>query len=156
MDTLDVVYPTYLRNVESVPVRSRERTAGFLRQTRSRPRVSSRIFVRKLPLQARIGVYEWEKAAPQPIVVDVECALPDTVASHTDCIGDTVDYGVIVERLRSLALERHCDLVEALAERMAEMIQFEFGVPWLMLTLTKTAPIPGAEVGITIERGEWD
>ena len=40
-----------------------------------------------------------------------------------------------------------------LAQAMALLVQREFGVPWLRLTLTKLAPFPGAEVGIVLERG---
>lgn len=114
----------------------------------------NRIFVRRLRMEARIGLYDWEKAAPQPIMLDIECALPSSLACTTDRIGHTVDYDALVQRLRSFALERPCDLVEAMAEGMAALVQREFGIPWLSLTLTKLAPFPGAEVGIVIERGE--
>ena len=114
----------------------------------------NRIFVRRLCIDAWIGYYEWEKSAPQPIMLDLECALPSSLACVTDRIEHTVDYGALVERLRRFALEQPRDLVESLAEGMATVIQMEFGVPWLQLTLTKLAPIPGAEVGIAIERGE--
>lgn len=86
-------------------------------------------------------------------MLDLECALPSSLACITDRIEHTVDYGALVERLRRFALEQPCDLVESLAEGMATVIQMEFGVPWLQLTLTKLAPLPGAEVGIAIERG---
>jgi hypothetical protein len=36
---------------------------------------------------------------------------------------------------------------------MAMVLQSEFGVPWLVLRLSKLAPFPGAEVGIVVERG---
>lgn len=113
---------------------------------------ANRIFIRQLRLDARIGVLDWEKATPQPIVVDLEFALPSPLACITDRLEHTVDYACIVERLRALALERPCQLVEAMAEGMAQMLQREFGVPWLALTLTKLAPFPGVAVGITIER----
>ena len=114
----------------------------------------NRIFVRRLCIDAWIGYYEWEKSAPQPIMLDLDCTLPSGRAWFPDRIEHTVDYGALVERLRRFALEQPRDLVESLAEGMATVIQMEFGVPWLQLTLTKLAPIPGAEVGIAIERGE--
>lgn len=112
----------------------------------------NRIFLRRLRMEARIGVHDWEKAAPQPIMLDIECALPSTLACTTDRIEHTVDYDVLVQRLRRFAMERPCQLVEAMAEGMAALIQREFGIPWLSLTLTKLAPFPGAEVGIVVER----
>ena len=113
----------------------------------------SSLFVRRLRMEARIGVYDWEKAEPQPLLIDLEFDLASMLACHTDRLGDTVDYAEVVARLRELAVARHFELVEALAEAMALLLQREFGVPWLRLTLTKLAPFPGAEVGIVLERG---
>ena len=111
------------------------------------------IFIHDLRLEARIGVYDWEKAEPQPLLIDLEFETASLLACRTDQIGDTVDYAEVVARLRELSMARHFDLVEALAEAMALLVQREFDVPWLRLTLTKLAPFPGAEVGIVLERG---
>ncbi len=113
----------------------------------------SSLFVRRLRMDARIGVYDWEKAAPQPLLIDLEFDTASLLACHTDRLSDTVDYAEVVARLRELSMAQHFDLVEALAEAMALLVQREFGVPWVRLTLTKLAPFPGAEVGIVLERG---
>jgi dihydroneopterin aldolase len=115
--------------------------------------VRSQIFVRRLQLAARIGVHDWEKLDLQPIVVDLEFALPSELACHTDNLADAVDYAEVVATLKHLATVRHYELVEAMAETMASAILRKFGVPWLLLRLSKLAPFPGAEVGIVIERG---
>jgi dihydroneopterin aldolase len=114
----------------------------------------SRIFIRRLQIDARIGVYDWEKTAFQPVIIDLEFGLASELACHTDRLGDAIDYSAVVERMRQLATARHYELVEAMAETMAMTIQQEFGVPWLNLTLSKLAPFPGAEVGIVVERGQ--
>jgi dihydroneopterin aldolase len=79
----------------------------------------NRIVLRRLAMEARIGVYAWEKQAPQPIVVDLEFDLPHDAACFTDDLDDTVDYSAIVERLRTLALTQPHRLVEAMARRCA-------------------------------------
>lgn len=112
------------------------------------------VFVRNLRLDARIGVYDWEKAELQPLVVDLEFETGSRLACHTDRLDDTVDYGAVVARLRELVVERHFELVEAMAEAMAMLLQRDFGVAWLKLTLTKLAPFPGVGVGIEFERGQ--
>lgn len=114
---------------------------------------TSRFFIRGLRIDARIGVYEAEKAAPQPILVDVEGALPGELACHTDCLEHTINYAAVIERLSNIALNQPCELAEAMAYRMATQIQSEFGVDWIALTLAKLAPFPGVEVGVTIVRG---
>lgn len=113
----------------------------------------NRIFVRRLQMAARIGVYEWEKLDMQPIVIDLEFDLPSELPCHSDKVADAIDYAEVVAALRHLATARHYELVEAMAEAMAGCVQRDFGVPWVKLTLSKLAPFPGAEVGIVVERG---
>jgi len=46
-------------------------------------------------------------------------------------------------------------LVETLAERVAEVVREEFGVAWLKLRLSKPGALRGSrDVGVIIERGE--
>lgn len=116
--------------------------------------IRNSFFIRRLRLDAWIGVYEFEKATPQPIIVDLECALPGNLAGVTDRLEDTIDYGTVVERLRSIALAHRCKLAEAMAHHMAVSIQAEFGTPWIIVSITKLAPFPGAEVGVTLVHGD--
>ena len=113
--------------------------------------LADRIVLRKLSMAARIGVYDWEQTAPQPIVVELSFELPASQAAQTDHLADTVDYAQVVARLREVAMQPR-QLVEAMAEHMARMVLNEFPIQWLRLELVKLAPIPGAEVGIVIER----
>jgi dihydroneopterin aldolase len=115
-------------------------------------KASNRIVLRRIPMEARIGVYDWEQAAPQPVVLDIEFDLPDDQACRSDELGDTIDYAAVVARLRELALAQPHKLVEAMADTMCRTLHAEFGLMRLRLTLTKLAPIPGAEVGIVVER----
>lgn len=114
----------------------------------------NRFFIRRLRLDAWIGVDEAEKATPQPIMVDLECALPSDLACITDRLEHTIDYAAVVERIRSIALSHRCELAEAMAHHIASSIQAEFGSPWTSISLSKLAPFPGMEVGVTLVRGD--
>ena len=117
------------------------------------PMQRCRIFVQRLEIEARIGVYDWEKESLQPLQIDLEFGLASHLACRTDRLGDAIDYAEVVSRLKGMATARHYELVEAMAEAMAMVLQSEFRMPWLVLRLSKLAPFPGAEVGIVIERG---
>ncbi len=143
-DFLSVIGAGYAPHVAPHPAGVADAAPGVAR---------SRIFVRRLQLAARIGVHDWEKLDLQPVVIDLEFALPSELPCHTDRILDAVDYADVVATLKRLATVRHYELVEAMAETMAVAIQRDFGVPWLLLRLSKLAPFPGAEVGIVVERG---
>jgi dihydroneopterin aldolase len=112
----------------------------------------NRIVLRRVAMDARIGVYAWEKAAPQPIVLDLEFDLPHDEACFSDDLDDTVDYAAVIERLRTVALTRPHRLVEAMAQTLCDVLLHEFKLRRVRLTLMKLAPYPGAEVGIVVER----
>ena len=51
-------------------------------------------------------------------------------------------------------LRRAVTLVESVAEHVAAIVRDEFGAPWVKVSVTKFAIIPGIKgLGITIERG---
>ena len=112
------------------------------------------IFLRDFRLDLIIGIYEWERKVPQTIQIDLEIGLPSSRAGASDKVEDTIDYGMIVERIRESLLEHHFSLVEALAEHIAQLIQQGFNAPWVKISVTKLGLIRGVKlVGVTIERG---
>jgi 7,8-dihydroneopterin aldolase/epimerase/oxygenase len=109
--------------------------------------------IRKLALTCSIGVYEWERQAPQHVLVDVDLPLEVAAAAAKDQLEDTLDYTRLVSCLRSVASARHYNLLETLAERMAENILGEFGVAWVRICVDKPLAIAEARATrICIER----
>ncbi|GAB2954990.1 MULTISPECIES: dihydroneopterin aldolase [Aquaspirillum] len=113
------------------------------------------IFLREVRLDTVIGVYDWERQAPQTIELDLDIGIPSEQPCHSDNIGDTIHYGVVVERLRTLLAEQHFLLLEALADHIATVIREEFGAPWVRVAVTKLGILPRVKkVGVIIERGQ--
>ncbi|HUW25710.1 MAG TPA: dihydroneopterin aldolase [Gallionella sp.] len=111
------------------------------------------IFLRELKVETLIGVYEWEKRVPQTLQVDLEIALPDSHACETDDIKDALDYADIVRDIQSALASRHFNLLEALAEHIAQMLLNDFKAPWVKVSVAKLHAIRGNKmVGISIER----
>jgi dihydroneopterin aldolase len=112
------------------------------------------LFLKDFKLETIIGLYEWERKAPQPIMIDLEIGLYDHKAGHSDDILDTIDYGKVAQRIREFVCENDFHLVEALGEHIADIVRKEFGAPWVKVTLRKLAIMRGVkELGIVIERG---
>jgi dihydroneopterin aldolase len=115
------------------------------------------IFLQDFRIDLLIGIYEWERKMPQTVQLDLEIGLPGTRAGLTDRIEDTIDYGAVVARLKSTLAERHFDLLEALAEHVADVIRREFGAPWVRVSVTKLGMLRDIRrVGLVIERGSRD
>lgn len=111
------------------------------------------IFLRELRLDARIGIYKREKSITQTVELDLDMALPDARVFKSGKVADTIDYAVVVERVREVLLEQHYGLVENLAERVAQIILGEFRAPWVRVSIAKIGAQPNARrVGVAIER----
>jgi dihydroneopterin aldolase len=111
------------------------------------------IFLREIKLDARIGIYKREKAVTQTVELDLELALPDDRVFKTGKVSDTIDYAVVIERIRAALVEQHYNLVENLAEQVAQIILKEFHAPWVRVSIAKIGALPNARrVGLVIER----
>lgn len=112
-----------------------------------------KIFLEEIKLDLIIGIYEWERKAPQTIHMDIQIGLPHSRAGQSDQVEDTIDYGAVVARIRETAAENHFNLVEALAEHVAQLILREFGSPWTRVSIAKLGALRGVKrLGIVIER----
>lgn len=111
------------------------------------------IFIREFRAEAWIGVYAWEKLSPQVLELDLTLGLDTHAAGASDDIGDTVDYGAVIERIRTDLKDRHFNLLEALAEHVAQVMIRDFRAPWVKVSVAKIAHLRGVkQVGVTIAR----
>lgn len=113
------------------------------------------IFIRELTVETVIGIYDWEREIKQPVLFDLEMACDVARAAASDSVDDTLDYKAVCKRVIAFVEASEFQLVETLAERVAQLIISEFQVPWLRVQVNKRGALRGAmDVGVIIERGE--
>lgn len=111
------------------------------------------VFIEGYTGQTVIGIHESELHRPQPLVIDIEAGLPRARACRSDNIADTIDYGVVRDRLDALMLDHGVQLLEALAERIAQLLLVEFGAARVRVKVVKPRKFDNvAAVGVQIER----
>jgi dihydroneopterin aldolase len=111
------------------------------------------VIIEELRIPARMGVYAEEKRRVQTICLSLEFGLPTQACFRSDDVADTIDYALVAERLRRLAVSRHFNLVEYLAEQVARLVIEEFGALWIRVRARKIGVVPGAAyVGTAITR----
>ncbi len=111
------------------------------------------IFVEGFRGHTVIGIDASELDEPQPLVIDVHAGVPRAKACDTDQIGDTIHYGLVRERLQRLMTEHRVQLLEALAESIADIVIGEFGARWVRVKVVKPHKFADVDaVGVQIER----
>ena len=112
------------------------------------------VFIEGLTIETTIGIYDWERRVRQPVTLDVEMAFDNTRPAASELIEHALDYKRVSKRLIAFVEASQFQLIETLAERCAQILREEFGVPWLRLKLSKPGAVRGAKsVGVILERG---
>lgn len=112
------------------------------------------IFLRDLRIDTVVGIWDWERRIRQTVSIDLEMAADIARAAATDSIDDTLNYKKVAKRLVAYIEASEFQLVETMAERIAEIVLDEFDVPWVRVTVNKPGAIRGSrDVGVRIERG---
>jgi len=111
------------------------------------------VYLRDLKIECIIGIFEWERRLKQTIVLDLDMAADVKRAAASDRIEDTLDYKAVAKRLVGFVGESQFQLVETLAEKVADIVLTEFGVPWVRVRVNKRGALrDAADVGVVIER----
>ena len=111
------------------------------------------LFLHDIQLQAIVGVYNWERLQPQSLLLDLDLSLPNNQAGLTDDLANAVNYADLVERLRQFVATTQRQLIEALAEDIAQWLLTEYPLDKVHLKLTKLGVLPKVgKIGIDIIR----
>jgi dihydroneopterin aldolase len=112
------------------------------------------VLIRDLKVPTLIGVHPWERKAPQTLMLDLELGCDARAGAKRDAIADALDYEAVARRLGELGQASSFQLLESFAEAAAALLQAEFGVTRLTLTVRKAGALREArEVAVRIERG---
>ena len=115
-----------------------------------------KIIVKNLELFCYHGVNPEEKVDGQIFVFDVEAEVDLSLPCKTDNVDDTVSYAKIIKTIRRVAQSEKNDLIERVAQRVADELFDEFHkIKALKITLKKPqAPIKADfdYVAVEIER----
>ena len=101
------------------------------------------------------GVFDFEKRDGQLFKVDLALGLDTRPAARSDDLQDTVDYGSLVAAVKRAIEHDPVDLIETLAERIADVCLTDTRVEWAEVTVHKPdAPIEAtfSDVALTIHR----
>lgn len=110
-----------------------------------------------LQVDAWIGVFDWEKRAPRPLLVDIGLAMDLRVAGASDRLADTIDYVAVANVAAAVAAARHHELIEAYADELARVLFARFPCTAVHITVHKPGAVPRTRtLSVHIERARAD
>jgi dihydroneopterin aldolase len=117
--------------------------------------VSDRIGLHGLRARGRHGALPAERDLGQWFVVDVDLGVDTRPAALDDDLMKTVDYGTLADRITAVVEGDACDLIETLAQRIADTCLSDPLATDVRVTVHKPqAPlaVPFDDVTVTIRR----
>ena len=109
--------------------------------------------IENIKLWARVGVLDEERKLGQLFSLDIYLWTDFEDCTVNDDIKKTVDYSKLVEILKNQSKKIYCFTIEKYSNVILEMINQEFKVSKIKITLTKcNPPITGFDGKVSIVR----
>ena len=87
-----------------------------------------RLFFRDFRLSVSIGIHDFERQAPQTVVVNVDLMLAPADKPHGDRIANVLNYDMVHDGIVALAKSRHFNLQETLVDAILDLCLAQPGV----------------------------
>ena len=101
---------------------------------------ADRLELRGLRALGICGALPEERTRPQPLEVDVDAVLDLAPAGRSDDLADTVHYGELTAALAKVVTTEQPQLLERLAERLAEVVLGDARVTEVTVAVRKLRP----------------
>ena len=109
--------------------------------------------IKGLKVNAVIGVFDWERAIEQPLLIDVTMATDISKAGKSDDINDAINYKEVCDDITELCQQTKALLIERLAELIAVHILSKYNTTQVEVSVAKPTAISAAEaVAVQITR----
>ena len=117
-----------------------------------RPQTEVTIEVTGLSLYTHHGVTAAEREVGQRLVLDLRLEVGECDATVTDMVDDTVDYGVVCQKVALVAQQRSYKTLERLCSAVADRLLDDFDAEEVWVKATKPEPpIPLPVESVSVE-----
>ena len=117
--------------------------------------MTDRIELRGLRAVGTHGALPEEQERAQPFEVDLDVFVDLRAAGKSDSLDDTVDYGALAHAVERVVAQERYQLLERLAERIADEVGTDARVETVTVTVRKLRPpvaVDLASAAVTITR----
>jgi dihydroneopterin aldolase len=114
---------------------------------------SRRVLIEGYELIGSVGVYEHEHRYEQRVIVSLDLRVNDGYDGASDRVSDIYDYDLAIQAIKRTVNSGHFNLIETLAERIAEVCLSDKRVVSARVRVEKPDLLPACRgIGIEILR----
>ena len=114
--------------------------------------MADKITINQLKVFGYHGVNRIEREHGQHFIIDLECRLDLSEAGATDLLGKTMDYDSLIKDVQRIVSMERYTLLEALAQRIADLALERPGVYSVLVRIAKpTPPIEADLESVSVE-----
>ena len=111
------------------------------------------VFIKGFKVAAVIGVFAWERAITQPILIDIVLETDISKAALSDDVKDALSYKEVCDDVSAWCKEIKAKLLEHLAEQLADKLLDKYNCQKITISVAKPTAIKEADaVGVQITR----
>ena len=111
------------------------------------------VFIKGLKVEAVIGVFDWERAITQPLLIDIALETDISRAAVSDDVSDALSYKEVCDDVSEWCKEIQAKLLEHLAGQISDKIFAKYDCQKITLSIAKPTAITQADaVGVQITR----
>ena len=111
------------------------------------PEITTTLFLRNFAIEVDIGIHDFEKAAPQRILISVEMDVGQE--PETDDISAVLDYDFLRREIKQVVAGRRFNLQEALCREIVAIVERQPRVRAATVSIRKPDVYPDCEaVGV--------
>ena len=119
---------------------------------KKKPTLTRRIILEDFRLPVSIGIHDFERSAPQMVIVNVALELSAAMPDPRDRIEDALDYDFIRAGIMSIIKNRHFNLQETLCQEILELCLARGGVQRVKVSTRKPDVYPDCKsIGFEME-----
>ena len=123
-----------------------------MKATKKTPALTRKIILEDFRLPVSIGIHDFERSAPQMVIVNVELELADDMPDPRDRIEDALDYDFIRAGIVSIVKNRHFNLQETLCQLILELCLSRGGIRRAKVSTRKPDVYPDCKsIGFEME-----
>ena len=111
------------------------------------------VFIKGLKVEAVIGVFDWERAITQPLLIDIALETDISRAAVSDDVRDALSYKEVCDDVSEWCKKIQAKLLEHLAGQISDKLFAKYDCQKITLSIAKPTAIAQADaVGVQITR----